>query len=62
LNALNDRQLNYVQKSKLHNHLNAHYFIEDKNAVPIKIKSTYKPFNIRELDAGKIIYNEEYIK
>lgn len=63
MNALNDRPLNYIPKCK-HKHQMTFILtslIADKQTKPIIIENTYKPFNIRELDTAKIIYNEEYI-
>mmetsp|Transcript_8255 Transcript_8255/g.7315 ORF Transcript_8255/g.7315 Transcript_8255/m.7315 type:complete len:178 (+) Transcript_8255:1211-1744(+) len=44
LNALNNRPLDYMDK-------------KDKNATPVVLNNSYKPFNVNELDTGKIIYN-----
>jgi len=32
--------------------------IEDKYATEVVLDNSYKPFNVRELDSGKILYNE----
>ena len=53
-NALNDRRLDYKDKSK---HSINKLSLGDKDSTSVVLDSSYKPFNIRELDAGKIMYD-----